>query len=105
MKTWNQLFVRHGWMLNQLEGNLFDCQTETDHNLQFLFQCFEKAGLSFAFDGERLVLPSEPISEEQWLQAIDFPHRGRGEGLWFRPGQETPKVFELDIYSSGVVAS
>ncbi|RAK14103.1 hypothetical protein B0I26_1346 [Anoxybacillus vitaminiphilus] len=27
----------------------------------------------------------------------------RGEGLWFRAGEEEPKVFELDTYISGVV--
>jgi tripeptide aminopeptidase len=103
MKTWKQLFVRHGWMLTEKEENVFGCETETELNLQFLFDCFEKANICYTFYDETLYMPPKAIPEEKWLEAVDFEHRGRGEGLWFNPCEEQPKVRELDTYISGVV--
>lgn len=103
MKTWNQLFIRHGWMLAEEEGNKFNCKNETELNLQFLFECLEKANIPFVFNHGMLILLEKAIEEERWIESINFPHRGRGEGLWFQPGQEAPKVRELDLYISGVV--
>ncbi|MDE5414307.1 M20/M25/M40 family metallo-hydrolase [Alkalihalobacterium chitinilyticum] len=103
MKTWNQLFTRHGWLLEEQGGNTFDCINETELNLQFLFECLEKANVEFIFNKGMLSLLEESIGEEDWIEAIQFPQRGRGEGLWFHSGHEAPKVRELDVYISGVV--
>jgi tripeptide aminopeptidase len=103
MKTWNQLLIRHGWMLSEEERNIFDCKNETELNLQFLRECLEKAKIPFTIKNDRLILLEEIDSEESWTEALQFPSRGRGEGLWFRPGQDAPKVRELDLYISGVV--
>lgn len=103
MKTWNQLFIRHGWLLTQEEGNMFDCKNETELNLQFLVESLEKANISFDVTKGKLILFEDAISEESWIKAIQFSHRGKGEGLWFRLGQEAPKVRELDLYISGIV--
>jgi tripeptide aminopeptidase len=103
MKTWNQLLIRHGWLLTQEEENMFNCENETEMNLLFLVECLEKANISFEVTVGKLILFEEAISEESWIEALQFPHRGRGEGLWFRPGQEAPKVRELDLYISGIV--
>ncbi|WP_413299797.1 hypothetical protein AA0X95_16840 [Bacillus sp. 1P10SD] len=103
MKTWNQLFNRHGWLLLEEEGNQFNCKNETVGNLQFLFECLEKANIPYIFNQNRLILLEKEMEEKEWIECIQFPHRGKGEGLWFRPGEESPKVQELDVYISGVV--
>ena len=103
MKNWNQLFVRQGWLLEKQQENTFDYKNETAENLEFLFECLGKANVQFTFDKGMLVLPATPISEEKWLEAVDYDHRGRGEGLWFHPGKDQPKVREIDRYISGVV--
>jgi tripeptide aminopeptidase len=103
MKTWNQLFIRHGWMLKEVKGNVFDCMLETSANLDFLFESLNKVGANFSFDDSFLELPNMVMTEQKWMEAIDFPHRGRGEGLWFQPGVEEPKVRELDTYIVGIV--
>ncbi|WP_239984613.1 M20/M25/M40 family metallo-hydrolase [Lentibacillus sediminis] len=54
-------------------------------------------------EDKNLVLAEEPIGEKEWIQCLKFPNRGRVEGLWFEPGQEEPKIEELDTYISGVV--
>jgi tripeptide aminopeptidase len=103
MKTWNQLFIRHGWMLKELEVNVFDCKLETKDNLEFLFESLNKVGTNFSYEDGLLQLPNIVMTEQKWIEAIDFPHRGIGEGLWFQPGVEEPKVRELDTYIVGIV--
>ncbi|MEH7111575.1 M20/M25/M40 family metallo-hydrolase [Neobacillus niacini] len=103
MKNWNQLFVRHGWLVNEKEENIFDCRHETGANKEFLLQILEQAQLSYRYDKKTLVMQSQPIAEGDWISFLDFHYRGRGEGLWFRPGQEEPKVRELDTYICGIV--
>ncbi|MGO4886147.1 M28 family peptidase [Anaerobacillus sp. MEB173] len=103
MKTWNQMFVRHGWLIVEIEKGVFDCKNETDVNLEFLFQSLEKVNIRYTLERGVLTLLGSPISEEQWLDAIDVAHRGRGEGLWFNPTYEQPKVRELDTYISGLI--
>jgi tripeptide aminopeptidase len=103
MKTWNQLFIRHGWMLKELEVNVFDCSLETKDNLDFLFESLNKLGTNFSYEDGLLQLPNIVMKEQKWIEVIDFPHRGRGEGLWFQPGVEEPKVRELDSHIVGIV--
>lgn len=102
-KTWNQLFVRQGWSLVEVEGNIFDCSRETEANVEFLIKSLNVAGVDYTFNYGRLILFSEVVLEEDWLKAVDYKGRGHGEGLWFRPGIEQPKVAELDTYISGIV--
>lgn len=103
MRDWNQLFVRHGWLLTQKEECVFDCNTETRLNLDFLMECLGKANVDYRFEEGLLKLPTTSFSEEKWLEAIAFDRRGRGGDLWFQPGVDAPKVRELDTYISGVV--
>jgi tripeptide aminopeptidase len=102
-KTWNQLFVRQGWSLDEVEGNIFDCSRETEANVEFLIKSLDVAGVDYALNNGRLKLIDEAVAEEKWLKAVDYKGRGHGEGLWFRPGIEQPKVAELDTYISGIV--
>ena len=103
MKNWNQLLVRHGWLLNGIKENEFDCQNETEINQQFLLESLDQAQISYGYDGKTLVLHSEPSEEEAWISILDFKGRGHGGYLWFRPGQDEPKVRELDTYICGIV--
>lgn len=103
MKSWYSLFVRHGWLLHEKEENVFDCQHETERNKQFLLQSLEQANLSYDYDGKTLMMYSQPMKEEAWISILDFENRGRGGDLWFRPGEEEPKIKELDTYISGIV--
>ena len=103
MKNWNALFVRHGWLLIKEKENVFNCQYETEMNKQFLLQSLERANLSYDYDGQTLEMHSGPIQEEEWISVLDFQGRGHGGHLWFRPGQEEPKIQELDTYICGIV--
>jgi len=103
MKNWNQLFVRSGWLVEQTEENVFDCRYETEENKQFLLESLDKADVPYLWDGKTLVIQRNPVSEAEWLQTIDFKQRGIGGDLWFRPGEEEPKVRELDTYICGIV--
>ncbi|WP_164669398.1 M20/M25/M40 family metallo-hydrolase [Virgibacillus doumboii] len=103
MKTWNQLFIRYGWKLNQKERNVFDCRLETKKNIDFLLNSLDQADVSYNLENQILSLQSEPVSEQKWVEILDFPLRGRGEGLGFRPGEEEAKVIELDTYIAGIV--
>ncbi len=102
MKTWNQLFIQHGWLLQEKEENVFDCKNETEINLEFLIQCLERANARYLLENRLLTLLSPAVTDEQWLDAVDFEFRGRA-GYWFDPGIDQPKVHELDPYISGVV--
>jgi tripeptide aminopeptidase len=102
-KTWNQLFVRQGWSLYEVKENIFDYSRETEENVEFLIISLDGAGVNYALNNGRVILFDEAVAEEKWLKAVDFNGRGHGEGLWFRPGIEQPKVAELDTYISGIV--
>lgn len=102
-KTWNQLFVRQGWSLDEVERNIFDCSQETEANVDFLIESLDAAGVDHTFNNGKLILFSEVVLEGEWLRVVDYKGRGHGEGLWFRPGIEQPKVAELDTYISGIV--
>jgi tripeptide aminopeptidase len=103
MKKWNQLFLRHGWNVKELERDVFDFSIEREENVQFLINCLEKANVNFKLDKGKLIINQPSISEESWIEVLDFKYRGRGEGLWFRSGEEEPKVSELDTYIVGIV--
>ncbi|WP_078427633.1 M20/M25/M40 family metallo-hydrolase [Alkalihalobacterium alkalinitrilicum] len=103
MKTWNQLFVRCGWVLVEKEKDVFACKNETEVNLQFLFQSLDKANIRYHFNKGVLTILSSIISEDQWLETVDYDYRGRGEGLWFDSSKEQPKIHELDLFISGIV--
>lgn len=103
MKTWNSLFIRHGWKLEQTEENVFSCEAETKENMKFLLESLDEVGVSYFFTDDILTLSGAVIAEDQWIEIIDFEYRGRGEGLWFQPGKQEPKVRELDTYISGIV--
>lgn len=103
MENWNQLLVRHGWNLEQIEENKFQCKHETAENKEFLLECFDKINVHYHFDGEVLDIVSSPVSEREWIKAVDFKFRGRTENIGLSKDCNGPGVSELDTYISGVV--
>lgn len=103
MKSWNQLLIRQGFIVEEIRPNEFVCLRETEENVAFLIESLEKLSISFVFEKGLLSVASPVIAEESWLACVDFQYRGRGEGLWFRPGMEQPKVRELDTFLAGLV--
>ena len=95
MKTWNQLLVRHGWILVDKGGNKFDCTKETEENIAFLQECLEKAGVNYSLNDKELLIFQEPVSEDVWLKAVDFEFRGRNGAYWCRPGIDEPEIQRL----------
>lgn len=92
--------------MEKKEENVFDCKDETSKNISFLMACLDRAHIPFSLKNAVLTLKSEPIHEEKWIEVLNFSQdrvRGRGGDLWFSPGEEEPKVEELDIYISGIV--
>ena len=42
MKTWNQIFIRQGFRVKEIESNTFDCSGETKVNLTFFNRMSQK---------------------------------------------------------------
>ena len=103
MDNWNRLFIRHGFMVKEEGPNLWNCQKETNENMEFLLESLEKLSISYDLDLGVVTTHSPAVTEGQWIDCLDYQNRGRGEGLWFRPGVEEPKVRELDMYIVGMV--
>gem|GEM_PF-3680145 len=47
MKAWSQLLVRHGWLIREVEEQLFNCVNESEGNMQFLMETLELFGVEF----------------------------------------------------------
>ena len=103
MKTWNQLFIRQGFRVKEIESNTFDCSGETNVNLHFLIECLEKLQIHFTYKNHGLTIFSELVTESEWLRVVNFKDRGLGGFLWFRSESEEPKIEELDTYISGII--
>ena len=103
MKNWNQLFARHGWLLKEGKENIFTCTLETKMNIEFLTECLDQANVEYFYDGKTLEVEGTPVSEQEWLEILDFKNRGMGGYLWFAPGKEEPKVRELDTFICGII--
>ncbi|WP_163971117.1 hypothetical protein [Oceanobacillus halotolerans] len=83
MKTWNQLLIRHGWLLTEGETTIFDYKNETETNIDFLLEGLDRVNIDYVCDQGTLILPSATFSEEKWIEAVDVKHRGRGGDFWF----------------------
>ncbi|MDQ0253348.1 hypothetical protein J2S74_000720 [Evansella vedderi] len=105
MKTWAQLFVRHGFKLEEQDAGVFDCRKETERNMTFLLECLEKgqANVNYVASLQELTITSEPLMEEKWISILNFKWRGRGEGLYFSAETEEPAICELDTFIAGIV--
>lgn len=103
MKNWNQLFIRQGFMIEEVRPNVFHCLEETEDNMAFLLERLDNLSVSYTLEKGILTMHGPAIAEETWINGVDYEYRGRGGDLWFRPGLDHPKVKELDTYISGIV--
>ncbi|MDF2788753.1 MAG: peptidase [Neobacillus sp.] len=103
MKSWNQLFIRQGFMIEEVRPNVFNCLKETEENRAFLLESLAKLSVPYTWENALLNLNSPALPEEIWIKVVDYKYRGHGGDLWFRPGVDQPKVKELDTYISGMV--
>ena len=103
MKSWNQLFIRQGWLLQEDGENHFNCAQETDANVAFLLACLDGAQGEYMYDERErtLQMKSAVMAEEVWLRVVDVRHRGR-IGFVSTP-KEYLEVKNLDLYCSGIV--
>ncbi|MFP3427428.1 hypothetical protein, partial [Pseudoalteromonas sp. SIMBA_162] len=69
MKTWNQLFIRQGWLLQEGRVNTFNCMHETKSNMEFLLACLDKAQVEYVYNEhiQALQMKSPVLTEEEWL--------------------------------------
>lgn len=103
MKTWNQLFIRHGWILEEKAEGTFNCKGETKENLSFLYECLDKAEISYTVFDESLEIHDIPIGESDWINYVSFEFRGRTENIGLAPDMNGPDLKQLDTYISGIV--
>lgn len=103
MKTWKQLLVRHGWNVNEIGKDEFDCSNETKENIIFLQECLENAGVDFQISGDQLIFNQGAIDEGIWIKAVNYEGRGITGAYWCRPGIDVPEIRYFDTYIVGVV--
>jgi len=101
MLSWNQLFIRQGWMLEEREVNQFYLGLETTENIDFLMECLNCAKIDYLHFCGVLEIISMPVVEEEWLKIVDVAGRGRTEAI-FTP-REFLEVERLDVYVGGIV--
>lgn len=98
MKTWNQLFIRQGFELPEVNHQVFDASEESEENRSFLFTCLEKIGVDYAESGSIITILDAAVDEERWLEAVDVRGRGRTESIG-----AALTTRQLDTYISGLV--
>lgn len=103
MKTWSQLFIRHGWWIEEEEEQLFNCETESTENMKFLLETLKQLKVHFTYQHNMLKIITAPIAEKDFIKIIDFPHRGRTEMIGEYPTPDQPYIRNLDTYISGLV--
>ncbi|WKA53180.1 M20/M25/M40 family metallo-hydrolase [Planococcus shixiaomingii] len=99
MKNWNRLFVRQGFLFQEVSDGRFDCREETTENIEFLLETLDELFVSYTFANGLLKIYREAILEEEWLKAVDIEWRGRTEMLSF----DVPPLKQLDTYMAGFV--
>ncbi len=50
MKSWKQLIIRHGFMVELVRPNVFYCLRDTEGNVEFLIESLEKNLMSFMLE-------------------------------------------------------
>lgn len=102
MKTWKQLFIRHGWLLQSISENEFVTTQESKENIEFLLESLKKANVDHFYDGKHLILNRKPINEQKWIDVLSFENRGRTESIGVF-NEDAPILRQLDTYISGIV--
>lgn len=103
LKTWNQLFVRHGWNLEQVGDSRFLCKQESEENIAFLLDVLNELKADYKYESGTLHINSAPVQESEWIRIIDFEFRGKTELIGLAKETLGPKLVQLDTYISGIV--
>lgn len=99
MTNWNRLFVRHGFLLEEIQSGEFDCSKEKRKNIDFLLETLRELFVAYYCEGDVLKTQDSEIDETEWLRAVDFVSRGRGEDISIA---DQP-VKRMDTYIAGTV--
>ncbi|MDG4658525.1 M20/M25/M40 family metallo-hydrolase [Ectobacillus antri] len=101
-KTWQQLFIRQGFQLQE-ENGVFNCLQETETNKAFLLRSLDALHVEYKYDRLSLEISTPAVSEKMWLAVIDGPERKGYGDVWFEPGVDELELYGLDTYISGIV--
>lgn len=99
MKTWKQLLVRHGWMVEELNEDSFRFIDESEENIAFLMKSLETLQIGYQNEADVIIFNSTPVKEEALLTVLDFEFRGRTELI----GVQNQAISKLDTYIAGIV--
>ncbi|WP_422123306.1 M20/M25/M40 family metallo-hydrolase [Planococcus sp. X10-3] len=103
MQNLNRLFIRHGFLVEEIGEGKFDFRKETEENMKFLIETLEKLLVTCTFGNGILKIEEKKLDEERWLRAVDFEYRGRTEMLQFGPGVDIPGIKNFDTYMAGII--
>lgn len=103
MKSWNDLFIRHGFLIEEIAEGKFDCRKETEENLEFLKGILDEIFVTYTIGNGLLQINETEIDEALWLRAVDFRYRGRTEMLQFGPEVDIPGIKNFDTYMAGMI--
>ncbi|MDN7247092.1 M20/M25/M40 family metallo-hydrolase [Planococcus shenhongbingii] len=99
MRNWNRLFVRQGFLLEEINEGVFDCQNESRENIAFLMETLEELFVDYVLANGVLKILSTTVLESEWLKAVNFDFRGRTEILQ----SKTLVLKEFDTYMAGAI--
>ncbi|TAA72745.1 M20/M25/M40 family metallo-hydrolase [Planococcus salinarum] len=103
MQNLNRLFIRHGFLIEEIGEGRFDCLKETEENMKFLKETLDELFVAYSSVHGLLKIEERELDEELWLRAVDFKFRGRTEMLQFGPGVDIPGIKNFDTYMAGVI--
>lgn len=103
MQNLNRLFIRHGFLVEEMGEGRFDCRKETEENMTFLTETLDELFVAYSCVHGLLKIEERELDEERWLRAVDFKFRGRTEMLQFGPGVDIPGIKNFDTYMAGIV--
>ncbi|EIM05017.1 peptidase M28 [Planococcus antarcticus DSM 14505] len=103
MQNLNRLFIRHGFLVEEIGEGRFDCRKETEENMTFLLETLDELFVAYSFGHGILRIEEKELDEERWLLAVDVSYRGRTEMLQFGPGVDIPGIKHFDTYMAGII--
>lgn len=103
MQNLNRLFIRHGFLVEEIGEGRFDWRKETEENMTFLTETLDELFVVYSAGHGLLKIEERELDEERWLRAVDFKFRGRTEMLQFGLGVDIPGIKNFDTYMAGVI--
>ncbi|MCE7792201.1 hypothetical protein K8O68_07150 [Salipaludibacillus sp. CUR1] len=103
MKTWGQLLTRNGFLAEQHGSSEVFCMHESLENMQFLIDLLEKLEVVYTTDCMTVMFQSEPVSEQDWIEAYERMACTRTEELFNWEDYRGVRLCKLDVYISGIV--